>query len=46
MIGKPIEMDDEKFKEQLVRLEAAYKEEVGNMKQIVAEIVPTYKLQQ
>ena len=45
-IGKPIEMDDEKFKEQLIRLEAAYKEEVENMKQIVAEIVPTYKLQQ
>ena len=42
-IGKPIEMDDEKFKEQLVRLETAYKEEVPNMKDIVAEIVPTYK---
>ena len=44
-IGKPIEMDDEKFKEQLGRLEIAYKEEVENMKQIVAEIVPTYKPQ-
>ncbi len=44
-IGKPIEMDDEKFKEQLSRLEIAYKEEVENMKQIVAEIVPTYKPQ-
>ena len=42
-IGKPIEMDDERFKEQLSRLEAACKEEVGNMKDIVAEIVPTYK---
>ena len=42
-IGKPIEMDDEKFKEQLVRLEEACKAEVGNMKDIVAEIVPTYK---
>jgi len=42
-IGKPIEMDDEKFKEQLVRLEKACKEEVSNMKDIVAEIVPTYK---
>ena len=42
-IGKPIEMDDEKFKEQLKRLEAAYKTEAGNMKDIVAEIVPTYK---
>ncbi len=42
-IGKPIEMDDEKFKEQLSRLEEAYKVEVTNMKDIVAEIVPTYK---
>ena len=42
-IGKPIEMDDEKFKEQLARLEKAYKAEVTNMKDIVAEIVPTYK---
>ena len=42
-IGKPIEMDDELFKQQLVRLEQAYKEEVTNMKDIVAEIVPTYK---
>ena len=42
-IGKPIEMDDEKFKEQLARLENAYKTEVTNMKDIVAEIVPTYK---
>ena len=35
-IGKPIEMDDELFKSQLLRLEAAYKEEVENMKDIVA----------
>lgn len=42
-IGKPIEMDDELFKKQLARLEVAYKEEVDNMKDIVAEIVPTYK---
>ncbi len=42
-IGKPIEMDDEKFKEQLARLEEACKAEVGDMKDIVAEIVPTYK---
>ena len=42
-IGKPIEMDDEKFKEQLSRLEKAYREETPNMKDIVAEIVPTYK---
>ncbi len=42
-IGKPIEMDDNLFKEQLKRLEIAYKEETTDMKQIVAEIVPTYK---
>ena len=42
-IGKPIEMDDEKFKQQLERLDVACKAEVGNMKDIVAEIVPTYK---
>ena len=41
-IGKPISMDDEKFKEQLAALEKAYKEEAPNMKDIVAEIVPTY----
>ncbi|MBO5321523.1 MAG: polysaccharide biosynthesis protein [Clostridia bacterium] len=43
-IGKPIEMDDELFKEHLKRLEVAYKEETTDMKQIVAEIVPTYKI--
>ncbi len=43
-IGKPIEMDDELFKQQLVRLEKAYKEEVTNMKEIVSEIVPTYTI--
>ena len=42
-IGKPIEMDDEKFKQQLARLEKLSKAEVTNMKDIVAEIVPTYK---
>ena len=42
-IGKPIEMDDELFKEQLARLEQACKEETDHMKDIVAEIVKTYK---
>ncbi len=41
-IGKPIEMDDEKFKEQLAQLDAAYRIEACNMKELVAEIVPTY----
>ncbi len=44
-IGKPIEMDDELFKQQLNRLEEAYKIEVDDMKDIVAEIVPPYKRQ-
>ena len=42
-IGKPIEMDDELFKQQLARLDAAYRCETEDMKDIVAEIVPTYK---
>ncbi len=42
-IGRPIEMDDEKFREQLERLAKASRLEVSNMKDIVAEIVPTYK---
>ena len=42
-IGKPIVMDDEKFMEQLERLDRACREETSNMKDIVAEIVPTYK---
>ena len=42
-IGKPIEMDDARFREQLDRLEKACKAEVTNMKDIVAEIVPTYQ---
>ena len=42
-IGKPIEMDDVKFKAQLARLDKASREEVSDMKDIVAEIVPTYK---
>ncbi|MBQ6856640.1 MAG: polysaccharide biosynthesis protein [Lachnospiraceae bacterium] len=43
-IGKPIEMDDALFKQQLLRLEKAYKEETEDMKEIVAEIVPTYTI--
>ena len=44
-IGRPIEMDDELFQRQLERLEEACKTEVSNMKDIVAEIVPTYTRQ-
>ena len=42
-IGRPIEMDDEMFKEQLVLLEQACKDEVSDMKDIVSRMVPTYK---
>ena len=45
-IGKPIVMDDEKFKEDLNRLRVAYENEVLDMKDIVAEIVPTYHRQE
>ena len=41
-IGRPIEMDDEKFKVQLERLEVAYSKESEDIKDLVAEIVPTY----
>ena len=43
-IGKPIEMDDELFLKQLDRLDAAYRVEATDIKELVAEIVPTYKL--
>lgn len=41
-IGKPIEMDDAEFKLQLGRLEIAYGSETDSIKDLVAEIVPTY----
>jgi len=43
-IGKPIEMDDALFKKQLEQLDAAYRAESPYMKELVAEIVPTYQL--
>jgi len=43
-IGKPIEMDDEKFAEQLKRLNEASKHESDEIKHIVAEVVTTYKV--
>ena len=42
-IGKPIEMDDELFMQQLDRLYEAYQKEDPDIKRLVAEIVPTYK---
>ena len=44
-IGKPIEMDDEKFAEQLERLRHACEAESDEIKTIVAEVVPTYRPQ-
>ncbi len=41
-IGKPIEMDDEVFRDQLKRLNAASKQESEEIKKIVSEIVKTY----
>ena len=43
VLAVAIKMDDEEFKQQLVRLETACKDEFSAMKDIVAEIVPTYK---
>ena len=42
-IGKPIVMDDEKFLEQLKLLDQVSKDEHSNIKQLVAQIVPTYR---
>lgn len=42
-IGQPIKMDDAEFKQQLLRLEEAYKVEADNMKDLVEQIVPTYR---
>ncbi|MBP3493777.1 MAG: polysaccharide biosynthesis protein [Oscillospiraceae bacterium] len=41
-IGRPIEMDDELFTQQLERLRHACESESEDIKDIVAEIVPTY----
>ena len=41
-IGKPIEMDDEDFKEKLELLDRESRSESSRIKEIVAEIVPTY----
>lgn len=42
-IGKPIEMDDDKFMEQLRELDRESRREDGRIKELVAEIVGTYK---
>ena len=43
-IGKPIDMDDEWFKKKLVELDEDSKADDKNIKEIVHEIVPTYKI--
>ena len=42
-IGKPIEMDDEWFIQKLQELDEASRNESERMKEIVAEVVPTYQ---
>jgi len=42
-IGKPIEMDDDWFEQKLHELDVASRNEDEHMKDIVAEIVPTYR---
>lgn len=41
-IGKPIDMDDAQFAQQLKTLESACAENAGSIKEMVAAIVPTY----
>jgi hypothetical protein len=41
-IGKPIEMDDAVFVRQLKDLEKACEDNAENIKELVAQIVPTY----
>ena len=41
-IGKPIEMDDQWFREKLQELEKASREETDRIRELVAALVPTY----
>ena len=42
-IGRPIEMDDVKFMDQLKHLDEASKKDDDDIKNAVAEVVETYK---
>lgn len=42
-IGHPIEMDDEVFLQQIMKLDKASKKETDSIKKLVSEIVPTYQ---
>ena len=41
-IGSPIRMDDQWFREMLEQLERVTREENGDIRKLVAQIVPTY----
>ena len=43
-IGKPIEMDEQKFMQQLARLKEAANEDSDTIRRMVKEIVPTYQM--
>lgn len=45
-IGKPIKLNEEKFLEDLKRLDIASKNETEEIKKLVQEIVPTYVIQE
>ena len=45
-IGKPIELDEEQFKQQLKQLEEAAVDETKNIRKMVQEIVPTYVIKE
>ena len=42
-IGKPIEMDEQKFMQQLAQLKEAANEDSDTIRRMVKEIVPTYQ---
>ena len=45
-IGKPIEFDDDKFREQLDALKKAAEHDSASIRQLVKEIVPTYTIKE
>ncbi len=45
-IGKPIEFDDDKFREQLDALKRAAEHDSASIRQLVKEIVPTYTIKE
>ena len=43
-VAKPIEMDDSAFFDALMELKDAVYEETGSVREMVKDIVPTYKM--